>query len=64
MQLNSSKIRLSGKSCGHIVVTGSHPLQQEKTRPEIMPSDLVLYWWAQQDSNLRHADYESAALTN
>ena len=21
-------------------------------------------WWAQQDSNLRPADYESAALTN
>ena len=27
-----------------------------------MPSDLVLYWWAQQDSNLRHADYESVNL--
>ena len=24
--------------------------------------DQVLCWWAQQDSNLRHADYESAAL--
>ncbi len=23
-----------------------------------------VFWWAQQDSNLRPADYESAALTN
>ena len=25
---------------------------------------VVTAWWAQQDSNLRPADYESAALTN
>jgi hypothetical protein len=36
----------------------------KESRPEDIYSDLLLSWWAQQDSNLRHADYESAALTN
>jgi len=61
MQPNSIKIRIGGKSCGYIVVAGSPTSLNRKTRPERMPSDLVLYWWAQQDSNLRHADYESYA---
>jgi hypothetical protein len=64
MQFTSNKIRLGGKFCGYIVVTGSPTSLNVKTRPEYIPSDLVLFWWAQQDSNLRHADYESAALTN
>lgn len=37
-------------------------LEEGKTRPVNNPSDLVFYWWALQDSNLRPADYESAAL--
>jgi len=45
--------------CGTDVARDYENPISEKTRPENIPSDLVFYWWAQQDSNLRHADYES-----
>lgn len=42
---------------------GSGAKRRKQTLREIREMHLLL-WWAQQDSNLRPTDYESAALTD
>ncbi len=43
---------------------GQSPSTEEKVAVDESLQNQADAWWAQQDSNLRPTDYESAALTN